>query len=188
MINHILLADLPPTAATTKPAAPEGQAGEVRRVAAALEHGSEHPIARAVATAAPREEHPEVSGFANREGLGVVGDVSGRRTAVGRPALLEAEGLSLQLRELLRRSSRVPVGSHRVSSFAFPETLGARAPSELPVFHPKLLRGRGCIHCAENIVFHQKVNIKFVKFIYLLIINLRCSIKQKHMKKNIMLR
>ena len=71
------------------------EAGEVRRVAAALEHGSEHPIARAVATAAPREEHPEVSGFANREGLGVVGDVSGRRTAVGRPALLEAEGLSL---------------------------------------------------------------------------------------------
>ena len=69
--------------------------GEVRRVAAALEHGSEHPIARAVATAAPREEHPEVSGFANREGLGVVGDVSGRRTAVGRPALLEAEGLAL---------------------------------------------------------------------------------------------
>ena len=68
---------------------------EVRRVAAALEHGSEHPIARAVATAAPREEHPEVSGFANREGLGVVGDVSGRRTAVGRPALLEAEGLAL---------------------------------------------------------------------------------------------
>jgi Cu+-exporting ATPase len=36
-----------------------------------------------------------VSGFANREGLGVVGDVSGRRTAVGRPALLEAEGLAL---------------------------------------------------------------------------------------------
>lgn len=71
------------------------EAGEVRRVAAALEHGSEHPIARAVATAAPREEHPEVSGFANREGLGVVGDVSGRRTAVGRPALLEAEGLAL---------------------------------------------------------------------------------------------
>ena len=69
--------------------------GEVRRVAAALEHGSEHPIARAVATAAPREEHPDVSGFANREGLGVVGDVSGRRTAVGRPALLEAEGLAL---------------------------------------------------------------------------------------------
>ena len=68
---------------------------EVRRVAAALEHGSEHPIARAVATAAPREEHPQVSGFANREGLGVVGDVSGRRTAVGRPALLEAEGLAL---------------------------------------------------------------------------------------------
>ncbi|ANH38133.1 Copper-exporting P-type ATPase A [Nocardioides dokdonensis FR1436] len=66
---------------------------EVRRVAAALEHGSEHPIARAVAEAAPRAEHPEVSGFANREGLGVVGDVAGRRTLVGRPALLEAEGL-----------------------------------------------------------------------------------------------
>ncbi|MBM7507726.1 Cu+-exporting ATPase [Nocardioides salarius] len=90
------------------------EAGEVRRVAAALEHGSEHPIARAVATAAPREEHPEVSGFANREGLGVVGDVSGRRTAVGRPALLEAEGLALpaplaEALEAAQAQGRTPV-------------------------------------------------------------------------------
>ena len=87
---------------------------EVRRVAAALEHGSEHPIARAVATAAPRPEHPEVVGFANREGLGVVGDVSGRRTAVGRPALLEAEGMALpaplaDALEAARALGRTPV-------------------------------------------------------------------------------
>ncbi len=95
------------------PATPAAEA-EVRRVAAALEHGSEHPIARAVADAAPRSEHPEVVGFTNREGLGVVGDVAGRRTAVGRPALLEAEGLTLpdplaEALEAARAQGRTPV-------------------------------------------------------------------------------
>jgi Cu+-exporting ATPase len=59
------------------------------RLAGALEHASEHPIAQAIAKAAAAEgELPGVEGFANREGLGVEGVVDGHALVVGRPALL----------------------------------------------------------------------------------------------------
>src|SRR4051794_11880972 len=55
----------------------------------ALEHASEHPIARAIAAAAlERGPLPPVEGFANRAGLGVEGVVDGHALVVGRPALL----------------------------------------------------------------------------------------------------
>jgi Cu+-exporting ATPase len=59
---------------------------EVLRLAGALEDASEHPIARAIAAAARHEagELPAVTGFANREGLGVEGVVDGRAVQVGR--------------------------------------------------------------------------------------------------------
>jgi Cu+-exporting ATPase len=65
-------------------------ASEALRLVGALEHASEHPIARAIAEAAEREHGPlpAVEGFANREGLGVEGVVDGRALIVGRPALL----------------------------------------------------------------------------------------------------
>ncbi len=62
-------------------------ADEVRRLAAALESPSEHPIARAVA-AGWEGELPQVEGFANVEGLGVQGVVDGHAVVVGRPRLL----------------------------------------------------------------------------------------------------
>ncbi len=65
---------------------------DVRRIAAALESASEHPVARAVAAGWPGER-PEVTGFANHEGLGVTGTVEGRAVVVGKPALLESRGL-----------------------------------------------------------------------------------------------
>jgi Cu+-exporting ATPase len=59
------------------------------RLAGALEHASEHPIARAIADAAAAAGTlPPVEGFANREGLGVEGVVDGHAVVVGRPALL----------------------------------------------------------------------------------------------------
>jgi P-type Cu+ transporter len=78
------------------------------RLVGALEDGSEHPIARAIARAA-REELgglPPVEGFANREGLGVEGVVEGHAVVVGRPALLADWGLSLDdgLGEVLERA------------------------------------------------------------------------------------
>ncbi len=68
-------------------AAPGESVEEVRRVAAALEQGSEHPIARAVVAGADAPL-PEVTGFANVEGLGVRGEVEGRAVLLGRLRLL----------------------------------------------------------------------------------------------------
>ena len=63
---------------------------EVLRLVGALEDGSEHPIARAIARAARDELGglPAPEGFANREGLGVEGVVDGHAVVVGRPALM----------------------------------------------------------------------------------------------------
>jgi Cu+-exporting ATPase len=63
---------------------------EVLRRAGALEHASEHPIARAIATAAKERigDLPPVRDFANSEGLGVRGVVDGTAVMVGRPRLL----------------------------------------------------------------------------------------------------
>ncbi|MER5626670.1 heavy metal translocating P-type ATPase [Streptosporangium sp. NPDC002544] len=65
-------------------------ATEVLRLAGALEHASEHPIAQAVARGAAERvgELPVAEDFANLEGLGVQGIVDGHAVLVGRPALL----------------------------------------------------------------------------------------------------
>lgn len=90
--------------------AAEGEsADDVRRLAAALESASEHPIGRAIAAAGAaasptvardvlgandrdippgRPQVPVVEEFANREGLGVQGVVEGHAVVVGRPSLL----------------------------------------------------------------------------------------------------
>src|SRR5690606_11205256 len=63
---------------------------EVLRLAGALEHASEHPIARAIAKGAAERagELPAVEDFANLEGRGVQGVVDGHLVLVGRTALL----------------------------------------------------------------------------------------------------
>ncbi|QRP50275.1 cation-translocating P-type ATPase [Amycolatopsis sp. FDAARGOS 1241] len=64
---------------------------ELLRLAGALEHASEHPIATAIARGArERTGAPApVEDFANVEGLGVQGVVDGHAVLVGRPALLD---------------------------------------------------------------------------------------------------
>ncbi|MEV0819867.1 heavy metal translocating P-type ATPase [Nonomuraea rubra] len=64
---------------------------EVLRLAGALEHASEHPIAQAIAKGATARvgELPTPEDFANVEGLGVQGIVDGHAVLVGRPRLLE---------------------------------------------------------------------------------------------------
>ncbi|AMY53248.1 heavy metal translocating P-type ATPase [Rhodococcoides fascians] len=57
----------------------------VRAVAAALESGSEHPIARAIAGGASSQSVEE---FTSLEGLGVQGVVEGRAAVIGRRSLL----------------------------------------------------------------------------------------------------
>jgi Cu+-exporting ATPase len=69
-------------------------AGELIRLAAAVEHASEHPIARAVVAAAPAPL-PAVTGFESLPGLGAQGTVDGRRVLVGRPSLLAGRGIEV---------------------------------------------------------------------------------------------
>ncbi|MGW4807370.1 heavy metal translocating P-type ATPase, partial [Kitasatospora sp. NPDC004272] len=63
---------------------------EALRLAGALEHASEHPIAQAVATAARERlgDLPPVEDFENVPGLGVQGVVEGHAVVAGREALL----------------------------------------------------------------------------------------------------
>ena len=75
---------------------------ELLRLAGALEHASEHPVARAVAEAAAAEvgSLPGVDGFVATGGLGVTGRVTARdgrthEVVVGRPALLAARSQHL---------------------------------------------------------------------------------------------
>ncbi|WJV47943.1 heavy metal translocating P-type ATPase [Streptomyces flavofungini] len=78
--------------------------GEVLRLAGALEHASEHPIAQAVAAGATERvgELPTPEDFANVPGLGVQGVVEGHAVLVGREQLL-AEW-AMELPEGLKRA------------------------------------------------------------------------------------
>ncbi|WP_371799625.1 heavy metal translocating P-type ATPase [Streptomyces sp. NBC_01707] len=71
---------------------------QVLRLAGALEHASEHPIARAVATGARDRTGtalPVPEDFANLPGLGVRGTVDGHQVLVGRPKLLTDAGIGV---------------------------------------------------------------------------------------------
>ncbi|MEU9853989.1 heavy metal translocating P-type ATPase [Streptomyces sp. NPDC047974] len=74
---------------------------ELLRLAGALEHSSEHPVARAVAAGAagrlgiPVGELPSPKGFENVPGLGVRGSVDGHLVLAGRAALLAAEDVTV---------------------------------------------------------------------------------------------
>ena len=72
-------------------------AGEVLRLAGAVEADSEHPVGRAIAFAARDAGHtlPPVSGFSAPTGLGVRGQVDGVAVAVGRRALLAEAGMTV---------------------------------------------------------------------------------------------
>ena len=78
---------------------------ELLLVAGSLEHASEHPIARAVATAAKENVRTgvgsgalkSVESFVNAEGHGVRGKIAGRDVVVGKESLLEGWNAELSL-------------------------------------------------------------------------------------------
>ena len=78
-------------------AVPDMEDDEVLRLVGALEDASEHPIARAIADGACQRVGalPAVEGFANREGLGVLGVVDGHAVVAGREALLADWAITL---------------------------------------------------------------------------------------------
>lgn len=70
---------------------------ELLSLAAALERGSEHPLAEAIVAGAREADAPErvSSDFDAVTGKGVTGTVDGRKAALGNAALMEAEGIDV---------------------------------------------------------------------------------------------
>jgi Cu+-exporting ATPase len=96
-----------PRLLAVEPVAPFGEA-DVLRVAAALERGSEHPLAAAIVEGALGRNLaiPASTGFASHTGKGVTGEVEGRPAALGNKALLDDVGVSSQPLELLADKHR----------------------------------------------------------------------------------
>ena len=67
--------------------APDGDPEELLVLAGSVEARSEHPIGRAIATAA--ENSRDVTGFENHPGVGAIGTVDGVEVRVGRRALFD---------------------------------------------------------------------------------------------------
>lgn len=87
---------------------------EVLAVAAALERGSEHPLAAAVLEGAKTRNVSisEASNFRSITGQGVLGDVAGRRVALGNPKLLETE--KVDVRQLSKEADEMRAAGQTV--------------------------------------------------------------------------
>ena len=74
-----------------------GDADALLALAAAVQTGSEHPLARAIEAEAARRglSVPAASGIAARPGRGVVGTVDGTAVAIGNVALMQEAGAAL---------------------------------------------------------------------------------------------
>ena len=72
----------------------EATADEALRLAAALEQGSEHPLARAILAQAGAVDLPKVAEFEALPGHGVAGEVEGRRLRLGSPEWTGAAGIA----------------------------------------------------------------------------------------------
>jgi P-type Cu+ transporter len=81
---------------------------ELLRLAAALEKGSEHPLAAAILKGAQDRvvTPPAVEGFESVAGKGVRGRVAGRRVALGNRAMMAAEGVA-DLTDLAARAEEL---------------------------------------------------------------------------------
>ncbi|MGW5868749.1 heavy metal translocating P-type ATPase [Streptomyces sp. NPDC055239] len=93
---------------------------EVLRLAGALEHSSEHPIAQAVATGAAERVGtlPTPEDFANVAGLGVQGIVEGHAVLVGREALLAEWAIRLPV-ELERAKAQAEAAGRTAIAVAW---------------------------------------------------------------------
>ena len=83
-------------AVTAVEAAPGRDDNEVLRLAAALEAGSNHPLAAAISSAAEARalELPKAEGFENVTGKGLRGRIEAREVLVGQSGFLEQQGVA----------------------------------------------------------------------------------------------
>jgi Cu+-exporting ATPase len=77
-------------------AAGEFTGDEVLRIAASLDQGSEHPLARAIVAEANRRalSLAKAEGFESASGIGVRGEVEGAAVALGNTALMDEQGVN----------------------------------------------------------------------------------------------
>jgi Cu+-exporting ATPase len=93
-------------------AAPGWTENDVLTAAAAVERGSEHPLAAAIVSAAEQRNLsiPPVSAFSSTTGKGVTGDVDGRRVDLGNLEFMKERGIDagplLDRADALRRDGR----------------------------------------------------------------------------------
>jgi Cu+-exporting ATPase len=97
-------------------AAPGQTEAELLRLAGALESGSEHPIAAAIAAAAG-SHRPEVTAFTGYPGLGARGEVEGHTVLAGRRQWLES-GWAMTIPEPLAARAEAAEAAGRTAVFA----------------------------------------------------------------------
>jgi Cu+-exporting ATPase len=126
------------------------QEGEVLRLAASLDQGSEHPLAAAIVAAAVQQglslSRPEQ--FDSEGGIGVRGTVDGRSLALGNTALMEQLGvdvssLSAQAEELRSQGASVmhlAVDGLLAGLLAVSDPVKATTPEALKTLHDAGLR------------------------------------------------
>lgn len=105
-----------------------------RRLAAALEARSNHPVARAVAACTGDDEIPEAADVREHTGLGVVGVVDGREVSVGRLNWLVEKGVTpaLDAADFTRHSLvALAVDGRHVATFLLADTVRAEAAETL---------------------------------------------------------
>ena len=96
-------------------AGPEDPEAEVLRMAASVEHGSEHPLALAIVEEAQRRgiDLAPVSEFEALPGQGVTGKVGGSKVFLGSPAVVEERGIStdglIEILQDLTAQGKTPV-------------------------------------------------------------------------------
>ena len=125
-------------------------ADEVLRLAASLDQGSEHPLADAIVRAARNQklslEEPE--SFESSSGIGVRGQVGGRRIALGNTALMEEVGvdvdsLKAQAEELRAEGASVmhlAVDGRLLGLLAVSDPIKASTPEALKTLRRAALR------------------------------------------------
>jgi heavy metal translocating P-type ATPase len=109
------------------------------RLAAGVERASEHPLARAILTAAADKDLtiPEVTGFDSPAGRGVVGTVEGRQITLGSADFLTSRGIdtsgSLAEADRLRADGAtvvfIGIGGQAAGLFAIADPVKATTPA-----------------------------------------------------------
>ncbi len=86
----------------------EGDKTSALRLAAALEQGSNHPLAHAILEKAATDALPEVKQFRTLRGLGVSGEIDGQRMLLGNQALLAEQQIDTRAldEEIAAQASR----------------------------------------------------------------------------------